>query len=84
MSDIISVAEHKKRVRFRLRLQFVAFGAALVGLICFGIVLQANVQSAVLGGIGLAGLGVAIIFYVWSLIYGFMIAAKRPSPPNLR
>lgn len=84
MSDIIAAEEHKKRVEFKLRLQMVAFGAALVGVIAFTIVLSGHVQSAILGGVGLAGLGVAIIAYVWSRIYGLMMIAKRPTPPNLR
>lgn len=84
MSDIIAVAEHKKRVRFRLRIQMVALVAALVGFVALTVDFSFHANSAVLGGIGLAGLGVAIIAYVWSLIYGAVIVAKHPGPPNLR
>jgi uncharacterized membrane protein len=81
MPDIIAAEEHKRRVRFRMRLQLVALGAAIVGIICFMIVLQGHVQSAVLGGIGIAGIGVALVAIIWARIYTFVIIAKRPTPP---
>ena len=84
MSDIVTVAEHKKRVRFRLRIQMVAFVGAVVGGGALAIDSGAHLNSATLGGIGLAGLGVAIITFVWSWIYGLVILAKYQGPPNLR
>lgn len=84
MSDVIARAEHQKRVRFKVRIQLVALVAALVALAAFGINGTAHLNSAVLGGIGLAGLGVAIIAYVWSRVYGLVIIAKYSGPPNLR
>lgn len=84
VSDIIAVGEHKKRVQFKLRIQMVAFIAAVVGGGAFGINGAAHLNSAALGAIGLVGLGVAIIAYVWSRIYGLVIIAKHQGPPNLR
>lgn len=84
MSDIIAVGEHKRRVQFKLRIQMVAFIAAVVGGGAFGINGAAHLDSAVLGAIGLVGLGVAIIAYAWSRIYGLVSIAKHQGPPNLR
>jgi len=84
MSDVIARAAHEKRVRLKVRIQLVALVGALIGLVAFGIDTTAHLNSAVLGGIGLAGLGVAIIAYVWSRIYGLVIAARYSGPPTLR
>ncbi|KQO64834.1 hypothetical protein [Curtobacterium sp. Leaf261] len=84
MSDIIAVAKHQKRVRVKLRIQMIAFGAALVGFVALTVDTSTHANSAVLGGIGVAALGVAIIAYVWSRIYGAVIIAKHPGPPDLR
>ncbi|KQS07980.1 hypothetical protein ASG04_12575 [Curtobacterium sp. Leaf183] len=84
MSDVITKAEHEKRVRFKVRIQLVALVGALIGLVAFGIDATAHLNSAVLGGIGLVGLGVAIIAYVWSRVYSMVVLAKYSGPPNLR
>jgi hypothetical protein len=84
MSDGIARAQHLKRVRFKVRIQLVALVGALIGLAAFGIDTTAHLNSAVLGGIGLAGLGVAIIASVWSRVYGMVIAARYSGPPDLR
>jgi uncharacterized Tic20 family protein len=82
MSNVVDEAAHKKRVQFRLRLQMIALVAAVIGVICFAIVLQGHVQSAILGCIGIAGVAIAVITLVWARIYSFVIIAKRPSPPR--
>jgi hypothetical protein len=82
MSDVIGEAAHKKRVQFKLRLQMIALVAAVIGVICFAIVIQGHVQSAILGGIGVAGIVVALVTIVWARIYSFVIIAKRPTPPR--
>lgn len=84
MSDVIARAEHEKRVRCKVRIQLVALVGALAGLVALGIDTTAHLNSALLGGIGLAGLGVAIIAYVWSRVYGMVILAKYSGPPDLR
>jgi hypothetical protein len=84
VSDSLAVEAHKKRVAFKLRLQMIALAAAIVGVICFAIVIQGHVQSAILGGIGIGGLVVGLIFLVWARVYSFIVIAKRPTPPNLR
>jgi uncharacterized membrane protein len=82
MSDVVAEEAHKKRVRFKICLQLVAAGSSIVAVICFAIVLQGHVQSAILGGIGVAGLIVAIVAVIWARVYTFVIIAKRPAPPR--
>jgi uncharacterized membrane protein YfcA len=84
MTDIISAEEHRKRVRFRQRILLISAGCALVGVICLGIIIQGHVQSAILGGIAVVGLVLAVITYVWSLVLRFIILAKQPPSRPLR
>ena len=84
MSDFLAAEAHKKRVAFKLRLQLIALAAAIVGVICFAIVIQGHVQSAILGGIGIGALAVGAIFLVWARVYSFVVIAKHPTPPNFR